>query len=318
MKKIFTLILFVAAVAYIAKAQDNVKLVAKYAGTPPVTDGYLDGGGDDPWMEDGWVPQDAISSGSTTSDASAQFQLMHDDDYMYVAMSAQDATPYNDPDAIPNTYERDCCEIFFSMDTVDADAGAYQEGSWQIRIQREAADDEANPYMDAGTGNAAGTTSITDVMVFGENYGVETSSSEWSMEAAFPISVLVGDGNFDGEYIKFEIQTADNTTGAASGRTQQSFWLNNSDSEWNNTTTFSVVQLDPGSGVDQLTNTGKAFVRNQTLRVTNVSGVVNVYDLRGSVVRSAVINGSGSIDIADLKAGMYVVKGANLAAKIVK
>lgn len=305
MKKIFTLVVLVAAFGFGATAQ---KLVVPYTSKAPVSDGYLDDT-DDPWTGD-FVDQATMSSGSSTSDASSAFQLLHDEDFIYIAVKVSDATPNNDAAAIGNSYERDCIELFFAMDTIDDAAGAYQSGDWQIRFQREA---EEGAYID-GSGSVSSALLTAD----GFAWGVETASSDWVMEASFPKATLQQEAAFDGEFMKFEIQTADNTTGAGSGRTQQMFWLNGSDSQWNNTTTFSVIQLAKATSVSAIANTGSAFVQNEMLKVKNVNGVVNVYDLRGAVVRSAVVNGSASINIADLKSGMYVVKASNLSAKIVK
>jgi len=307
MKKIFTLILFVAAFGILSNAQ---KAHIKYASKAPVADGYMDDV-DDPWTGD-WIELTLTNAGSTTSAMTAQFQLMHDADNMYLAVKVQDDSPNNDPVATPNSYERDCFEVFFSMDTTSTPTGAYAVGCWQLRTQREAAE---GAFVD---GNAHANTWSVASMTDGEGFefGVENGASEWSAEMVYPKAILAEGAAFDDEFIKFELAVADNT---GSGRTQQQYWNNNSDQQWQDTRTFALVQLDKAtSKSDVKAVNGSAFVQNNVLKVRNVNGMVNVYDLRGAVVRSAVVNGTGSIDISDMKSGMYVVKGKNLSAKIVK
>ncbi|MFA9390837.1 MAG: sugar-binding protein [Prolixibacteraceae bacterium] len=308
MKKFFTLILFVAAFAIVSKAQ--VQYQVPYVTTAPNCDGYIDDT-EDPWTAD-WIANAQLTG--TTTESTVEWQLAHDDDFIYIAIQIADPSPYNDATAIANSYERDCAEVFFAMDTIDDAAGAYVTGDWQIRFQREA---EEGAYVDGGDATGTG---IADLIASADFvWGVETGTSEYVLEAAFPFSVLTQDADFDGEFMKFELQVADNTTGAGSGRTQQSFWLKPTDQQWHNTLDFNVIQLmEAPNSNKQLANTGSAFVQNEVLKVKNVNGVVNVYDLRGAIVRTATVNGSASINISDLKSGMYVVKGANLSAKIVK
>ena len=109
MKKIFTLILFVALVGFVAKAQD---LTVMKTNMTPVCDGYIDDV-DDPWGAD-WVELDNPSSGGTSNgDYSGQFKFLHNDTHLLLGVKVQDAT--GDGTA-GNTYERDCIEIFNSMD----------------------------------------------------------------------------------------------------------------------------------------------------------------------------------------------------------
>jgi hypothetical protein len=310
MKKIFTLILFVAVFGIMANAQ-TPKSEAAWAAKAPVADGYIDDV-DDPWDADGWIELGLTAASSSTSAMTAQFNLMHDADNIYLAVKVQDDTPNNDAAAIPNSYERDCFEAFFSMDTTSTATGAYAVGCWQLRTQREAAE---GSYVD---GNAHANTWNVSSMTGGEGFefGVENGSSEWSAEMVYPKAILAEGAAFDDEYIKFELAVADNT---GAGRTQQQFWNNNSDQQWQDTRTFALVKLGEATGVNNVeTVTGSAFVQNNTLKVRNVNGVVNVYDLRGAVVRTATVNGNASIDVSDLKSGMYVVKGNNLSAKVVK
>lgn len=311
MKKIFTLIMVAAAFAMNVKAQDT-ELEVPYAANGVVADGYVDDV-DDSWTGD-WIDLSLSNDNNSTSDMSAQFQIMHDADFIYTVIDVQDATPNNDAATWSNSYERDCSEQFFMMDTaVTEGAGAYAAGSWQVRVQREAADDAS--YIDGNSGaNTWSVANLTGSEDFA--WGVENGSSEWVAEIAYPKTVLADASAFDGVYFRFDIAAADNTGG---GRTQQQYWHNNTDNQWQDTRLFGIAQLMESTvGVSNLENAGKAFVRNGMLKVQNVDGLVNVYDLRGAVVRSAVVNGNASINISDLKAGMYVVKGANLSAKIVK
>lgn len=211
---------------------DKGILEIKYISKPPVCDGYLDVDGVDPWTSD-WIPILQSSWRSSTFDLDANFQIFHDSKAIYLAVQIQDETPNNDPINIGNTFARDCVEIFFAMDTLDANSGSYQGGDWQIRCQRES---EEGLYIDGG--------GIIDLLFEnGFKWGVETGSEGWVFEGRFPIAVLQENSEFDGEYIKFEIGVVDNSTGTQNGRTQMIFWNSNSEEQWHNTKEFGLAKL---------------------------------------------------------------------------
>jgi len=309
-RKIFTLLFVVAA---FMSAQAEIKTIPA-ATKAPVIDGYIDD------VDDGWADFTELTArnpGGTTTGMTAKSCLMYSANFFYWAIKVQDATPSNDATAISNSYERDCAEIFFSMDTVTADAGAYKAGCWQVRLQREG-ETLVDGNSGANTWSVATLTGSSDFQA-----ATETSATEWSGEIAFPISVLKDgmDPAWDGKFIRFENAVADNTTGAAGGRTEQRYWMDiaNGDAGWNNTRVMTIYKI-PELGASKYVNSAKAsaFVSNNVLNVKNVNGIVNIYDVKGTLVRKSVINGNGSIAISDLKSGVYIVKSNDFAQKFVK
>jgi hypothetical protein len=300
--KIFTLFLFLAVgVAVSAQYSEVLKTDATYT-----IDGVIDGS---EWAADGWVDQALNSDASTTTDASSKFQMLHDDDNLYIAVMVTDATPHNEAE-IANTYERDCVEIFTHMSDVDAnpDTGAYGVESKQMRWQRSNEGHEpAGVEADAGY----------EAFVLSDDDG-------YVLEVILPIAALLNGGAaFNDVDFKFDIQTADNTTGAAGGRTQQMFWNNNSDQQWQDTRTFgplalseTMVQLESTAQVQK--EVGSIYVYNDMLNFNNVEGQVAVYSISGALVKQAVIERNGSMDISDLASGLYIVTSKTLTAKIIK
>jgi hypothetical protein len=313
-RKIFTLLLIVAGFMS-ANAQSNI---CQKATTVPVIDGYID------TEADGWgnfTDLAVRNPAGTTTAASAKFSLMKDANNFYVAIVVQDATPYNDATAIPNSYERDNTEIFFAMDTVTEPSAAFKTGCWQVRCQRE-----GETLIDGGAG---GTSNVTTGLLADPNflYASETASSEYVQEFQFPIATLIAgmDPAWDGQFFKFDIASADNSTGltGSAGRTEQHYWYGTNglgdDSGWHNTLALAICKVPGEVGVKSIkAGQASAFVSNNVLTVKNAKGIVSIYDIKGSIVRKSVINGNGTISVADLKSGVYVVKGTNLAEKFVK
>jgi hypothetical protein len=318
--KIFTLILLLCVAVMVNAA--NITHEFNKTGKAPVIDGIVDE--NDPWDEASWMDLAFNKAGVTTTDMSAKMQLLFSKDiagdagFIYVVVNVSDETPNNDP-AISNTYERDCVEYFFGVDTnAYANAGAYKTaGDLQLRIQREHPDgiEPNGNYVD-------GSTIATNLKASADfKWAVETNSSEYTQELQIPMSVLGAGAAFDGKSIRLDIQVADNTTGAAGGRTQQTYWNSAaSDNQWKDTRDFGIAVIGAKTvGVKNVAAAkGTAFVKNNMLNVNNVNGTVAIYDLKGSMMRKATINGKGSIDIADMKAGMYIVKGNDIAVKFVK
>lgn len=308
MKKIFTLILFVACVGFMANAQDdNRELVyVSQPMTDEITiDGYIDDI-DEPWSTD-WTVMDNAGGNNSTADMSAEFQFMNDNDYIYLAVKVSDATPgtWND-----NSWERDCFEVFFAMNQEHTADGNYQRGDFQIRCQRTDDTFDEVGYIDGGAGDGVdAATAVVEVMV-------ESSATEWSSEMKFDLMYMAdGVDAFDGEQIGMDIVAADNTDAS---RTQQQFWNSNSDLQWTNTTKFGDLNLAQNVSSKEVVAEGKAFISNNSLNIRNVNGIVNVYNLKGAQVMSVNVNGSTSVDVSALNNGMYIVKGDNLTAKVVK
>jgi hypothetical protein len=306
MKRMIFTLMATAALFSFAKAADEVKMTIAKAAAAPVIDGVADES--DPWGST-WVDLGLANANNTTTGMTGKFQVLADQKNIYLVGQFVDATPNNDADAIGNSYERDCQEIFFSMDTVTGD-GAYKAGSWQLRIQREAADDAS--YID---GNSGANTWSVDRMETSANFkwAVSSDASGWSYEMQLPIDTLAAGSAFDGEYLRFELAAADNTTGAASGRSQQIYYNNNTDNQWKDTRTMALVKLAEKivSGVNTVKTNASYKFDGTTF---TAAGNFNVYDVTGKLVLKA----SNSANLSALKTGVYVVKGNNLSTKIVK
>jgi hypothetical protein len=223
---------------FILQAQVSLHLWS--AGKAPVVDGYIDDV-DDPWRA--FIDMNVRNRGGTTNDMTAKFQILDGYDAFYVAIVVEDATPGNDATAIPNSYERDCSEIFFSMDTVTGANGAYKKGCWQIRTQR------AGEILNDGN-SGANTWSIA-TLTNDPNFKVasKTSATEYVQELILPIDVLTEgmDPVWEGPFFRFDISVSDNTTGTAGGRTGQRFWWGHNglgdDHEWDNTRSLGIAML---------------------------------------------------------------------------
>lgn len=310
MKKIYLLlIVFVGAFAYSATAQDDEVMMVIPKNGAATVDAFVDPD-DDPWQDDAWIEYDVTDKPSnTTFDASARFQMSWDDDFISVVFEVQDATENMDPAAIEATHERDNVEIFFHMSAEKPTETAYETHTWQIRFQRD------NHLVEP------------DRLIEAEGFEVETfpESTMYTIEANIPFATLADESGWTtaDEFFYMHTSVGDNTTGAAGGRTQQLFWLeHNEDNMWQDKTLFKRVQLGPGTvGINsKVANVeASAYVHNNTLKLKNVQGEIAIYNINGAMVKKAMVNpGQSSMDISDLKTGVYVVRGKNLAAKIVK
>lgn len=307
MKKIFTLVLFVAAFGFIANAQ----LVVPYTDVAVEYDGYIDAGVE-PWADE-WIDIAITKDPAQANDAdyTSAFQIFHNNEAIIIAVKVNDDTQDG---TAANSYERDNVEIFFCMDGAYTET-AYKDGVWQFRAQR--VEDEALNEGN-GLGYFDGSANVADPLILDDGFmwGTDDTGSEYVWEIAFPISVLDQAGEFDGENFKFDIAVANGVDGA---RTGQHFWGTNSDLQWNDAQQFTDIKLETGVGVKEVsTKEGTAFVRNNVLKVKDVNGMVKVYSLAGALVKTAVVNGQASIDVSSLKAGMYIVKADNLSAKVIK
>lgn len=302
--KIFTFILCFA----ISGAMFGQDLSVLY--TPdlaPTIDGIIDE--NDPWQEDGWTANALYKEGST-EDHSSEFQLLWDDNNIYVAVKIVDATPFNDN---ATDYQNDCVELFFHLDggSVEGTEVAYTASTCQLRFQR-----------DESTHGFGGTAAIVTALQAEDDfaYAVVTDEAGWVLEAALPIDALDGGGVFDGVNLMFEIQTADNT---GEERTGQAFWQEASDNQWQWVETFSQIALSNDqvqlNTVQSLTqDMAKVWVANDMLNFRNVEGNVSVYSISGALVAKEYVDLDGYIDISSLKSGVYFVTSKQLTAKFVK
>lgn len=306
MKKVIFTIVSAAVFFGMSKAADPALTIPE-ASKAPVIDGVVDD--QDPWGET-WIDLALERTTATTHDMTAKFQILADGLNIYLVGQVQDATPNNDASVITNSYERDCQEIFFSMDTAAWDnSGAYKEGSWQIRIQRDAADDAG--FID---GNSGANTWSVDRLKNSPNFkfAVQSEPNSWTWEMQLPIDTLKGTSAFDGELFRFDIAAADNTNGAAGGRTQQRYWGNNSDDQWHDTRTLQVVKLARKWTSVVSPKVAKSYRFDGVTFST--TGNFSVYDVTGKIVLKA----KNTANLGMLKTGIYIVKGEDLNVKIFK
>jgi len=227
-------------------AQVDMPVIMVKSSQPiPAVDGVIDD--KDPWTTE-WIPMSASYLGNTTSNMSAKFQILSGIDALYVAIIVEDATPNNNKDLIKYIYERDCSELFFSMDTnTVATDGVYKNGCWHLNIQREA------EYL------------VTDVKGSGlllsdPKFAIASASSTtgYIQELILPYSPLIAgmDPVWDGKTFRIDITCFDNTTGFNGGRTQQQFWNSKSDLQYKDTRYFGLAEIEqniPSLKLDQTT-----------------------------------------------------------------
>lgn len=313
MKKFFTLIAFVGVCAFCANAQKTEVTTIKKATKAIKFDGFIDA--DEAWGST-WMNIDLTQATPQPSDAqyTSKFQMMYTDDAIVFAVVVGDNTPDNKAEA---TYQKDNVEFFFNMDPTYKEK-VYQPGVWQFRAQR--IEDEAINggkglgYFDGMNSVEGGLIALINDAKF--KYGTENSGTEYVWELSFPIAALKQTGKFDGQTFNFDIAVANAVNGA---RTGQHYWGNNSDLQWNDATLFSPVKFETKVSAKEMSAAkGSVFVKNNVLNVKNVNGLVSIFSVNGSLVSKAIVNGNGSIDIADLKSGIYFIKGKNISEKFVK
>jgi len=255
------------------------KLGISNASKPPVIDGYIDAV-DDPWGT--FIDLSVRNPNSTTTSLNGIFNILSGTDAFYIAVVVQDATPNNDTTAIPNSYERDCSEVYFSMDTVTEANGAYKAGCWQIRTQR-VGEILSDGNSGANTWSIATLTSDPDFQV-----ASESSATEYCQEMILPYKVLTAgmDPRWNYQFFRFDISIADNTTGVAGGRTEQRYWYGNNglgdDHGWDNTRSLGIVQLPACCGDDEVWE-----VSPTSLSLTAFEGSNSTVNIKSSVAWTA-------------------------------
>lgn len=278
--------------------------------TAPTIDGIISA--DEPYSSDQWDVQSA-TIGTNTKGASSKFQIVHDDANIYFAAQISDTTNHSES-TISNTWERDCIELYFSMNPA---LTSYTEGVSNFRIQRDGT-------VFSGKYNSTDLPSITEINAMGIQLVSVSNNSGYVVEGKFPIESLKGTSAFDGTNFTFEAKTADNTTGAAGGRTYQMAWKDNSDSQWQSPIYFTTAVLSPNAAPvtaikNVLDNSSNIYLdrANKTLHVTTTENQIQIYDLRGSLVSSVSVKDKKTVDVSNLQRGVYIVKCGKNVSKIV-
>ena len=307
MKKIFTLFAFLGVFAFCANAQKTETQNVETTTGKINCDGFIDP--DEPWG-DTWLDIDLTKDPALANDAdyTSKFQVLNTADAIVFAFVVTDDTPDNTGSG---DHEKDCIELFFNMDPTYKEK-AKIAGCWQIRFHRIPED----KYVHEGYFDGFAAGSAIDLSPDFQ-FGIEDTDDEYTVEIAFPKVALDSAVNFNGVDFNLELQVANCVDGA---RTGQHFWGNNSDNQWQDYTLLSPFKIVGGevSAKEMSAAKGSAFVKNNVLNVKNVNGLVSIFSVNGSLVSKAIVNGNGSIDIADLKSGIYFIKGNNISEKFVK
>jgi hypothetical protein len=290
-------------------------------------DGIADS--NDPWNTGGttWINMTKNKSSNSTADITARFQLTYDNSNLYLfCQSSGDKAMDTDAVAIPNSYERDCFEVFVKMDTTSGESGTYIPGDFQFRQSRASIFPDR---FDAGQ-LIAGWQENGNFKI-AQTEGSGNYQQEWQMPWSLLADSSGMDPVWDMKQFKFDIQAADNTTGAGNGRTQQLFWNSGSDEQWHNTNYLGLVCLyncdneiekTYSPEVDLFPNPAKLeIIINIPLQLLNSK--MNILNLEGQIVYSDILKStSNTISLKPLKQGIYFVKitGANATAvkKIIK
>jgi hypothetical protein len=311
-KTIFTL-LALAIVASSAFAGYGKPLTITKATKAPKIDGVSDAS--DPWTST-WVKMTTAKTANTTTTMTAQFQLTYDDANLYlICQQAGNLTLDTSAAACPNSYERDCFEVFVKMDTAseNADFSYETDGTYQVRMGRASVFPDRFDFAGKWKEYVGAGLQIKQVD------GATGFTQEWQMPwAMLDDSAKVT--QWDHKQIKFEIQAADNTTGATGGRTQQMYWQDGSDNQWHNTSTFSLVVMATKVDVKNV-----AAINNNDFIVNSLvtdelrlkkSVDVRIFNIMGAEV--ANLKNVNSVNMQNYASGIYLVRANNMTARIVK
>jgi hypothetical protein len=214
-------------------------LIVKRSNTAPKVDGIIDA--NDPWSTQ-WIPMSTPCWRNTTSAMNAKFQILAGDDAFYIGVIIEDTTRYTYNSVLLNSYDKDCSEIFISMDTIPSNINVLgTAGNWLLRTHRD-----GEPLVESN--NIAAL--LTDPKF---SVTSKTSDKEYTQEIILPYSTLIeGMANeWDKKNFRLDIAASDNTTGNSDGRTQQQFWNSGTDEQWRNTQYYGKAQIEAvGSYLD--------------------------------------------------------------------
>jgi len=233
------LALFVTSVVF---AGTNVECPYPYS---VVIDGDLD---DWAGMTFIFVPYDkGTTPASDDSDASLEFSVVADDDWLYVAIDVKD-------DAIINgetdDWQDDSVEVY--VDANHARTEEYEGDDAQITVASANIGGDINNPILTGSGNIGDTGAIAAV--------VQTADG-WIVEAAVPLSNALW--NIDptpGTVIGFNVHFNDDDDGE--GRDHKLIWsdLDTDDASWGNPTRFADLTFVEYAGLAAVRPSGKLAV----------------------------------------------------------
>ncbi len=301
-KAMFTLLTAFAVVAWVGAqnttSPDNPLVIKKASGALGI-----DGVGDEATWTGITFVDAAIQGAAGDANFAAKFKLTYDDNNIYVLVDVTDPTPNNDGSS---TWQSDCVELFFAMDTNTH--GTYQSGDWQIR--KLASKAQADGGID-------GSSNVASVLLSDANFIVEQvdGATGYTQEWQLPIVTLVQDAAFDKQHFRFDIQAADND-GTGNERTAQRFWNSNADNQWNQTTNMGYVKMETPVAVKQaIAKASSIRIKANSIEFAKNMKEVNVYSITGQLILKA--RNVSQISTAALKSGVYFVVADNEKAKFV-
>jgi hypothetical protein len=297
-------------------------------------DGTVNTDGSEAWSTT-WTTLTDAKIANTTSGMTAKFQITYNQKYLWIALE-QDNNTEVDSSYLDDPWQRDCFEVMIGMDTNDFyNNGKYKEGDLQFRMDRGPLTIKS-PFVDS-TDQAAGKKAVdingclSDAGAVAMNnadfkVGQTDVGTGFTQEWQFPwkglVATMKDSGKFLGNYFKLEMQGADCTTpGGNAGRSQQMFWHNNSDVEYSDTRTFSLVYLSEKVGVNSVSpvsNTFKVYpsVTSDVLKFSQTVNNAIIYNAAGQEVE--VLRNVNQVNVSDYNAGIYFVKAGNQTARFIK
>jgi Carbohydrate family 9 binding domain-like len=312
-KKIFTLLACAAmfSFAHAAPATCNLTL------TPPTIDGDASDWGST------WLQMTQGPTSNTTSGLTAKFQMEYDVNNLYIIITATDQTVGDTAPA--NSYERDCMEVMLSLDTLTSGGitGMYQFRrvyGWNGTTAKPGGDFGLTDVSNYGSGaNTVADWNTNPKFNLKETIDGSTYTQEWqlpwdSLSARMDTLTTKNPGShgaWDKKQFKLELQVADNTTNAASGRTQQEFWFGNSNNAWNNSAYQQVVKLQYPLAVNtpsNLKNITASVLNRNTIKLSKVVKSAKVYLVNGQLIKTV----NNTDVISGLKPdNLYLIKTDN-------
>jgi hypothetical protein len=282
---------------------DAAKLWIEVASKPVVADGIIDA--NDPWVADKWVDA-AVGKTSNVGDMTAKFQLLYDKTNIYFGIQVTDGDRFT---GNSTTYNNDCVEFFISMDTTAWPTGTYHAdlSTKQMRLQAV-----ADPTATGGAIESSQTAPPNGQYVCVDN------GTGYVQEWIMPWAELTDgmDPAWDQQQFRFDVQIA-NATGDGL-RTQQMFWDNSTDQQWQNTTDMGIVALKTplySMVAVKDVKSAKSLVYVSDNQLRGVKGLVSIYDVTGKLVMKSLAK-DGTVNVASLKQGIYIVNSNNSTAKI--
>jgi hypothetical protein len=218
-----------------------------YKTAPPPN---IDGDASD-WSNS-WINMTQAATSNTTVGMTAKFQCKYDTSNLYFIFNIFDNTP-GDTSVKVYTWERDCVDIFLSMDTTSSGPANQLTGFYHLR----------RIYgWDGSTGLPGGNSGMSD----GTTWGKGVKLGDWNANPKFKVKEVIDGNNYiqewqipwdslqvrmdpawDAKQLKLEVQATDNSTDSIGGVTERLMWYGNSLNAWNNSTYQGVVTLDPAA-----------------------------------------------------------------------